>query len=140
MRFFILISSTLFLFVGCSGHAAVSPSQNSSLQSISPSTTSVSEGGKMQHALDNWLKNEWTPLTDSDTVKNTAIDSTSETVQSSPPLKTEESASDEESSFTLQHYVDKWERYHENQKKSQAGKEQEPSHIDVVKHMPVIGK
>jgi len=140
VRILALLSSTLLIFAGCSNHSNIAPSQNSALQSVSPSATSVSEGGKMQHALDNWLKNEWIPLTLSDTVADTAIASTRETPNPSPSLKSEESASKDEGSFTLQHYADKWERYHENQKKLEEKKVQETSHIDLVTHMPIIGK
>ncbi|MCK9371737.1 MAG: hypothetical protein M0P91_00955 [Sulfuricurvum sp.] len=140
MRFFILIASTLLLLAGCSGHSAVAPSQNSALQAISPSTTAVSEGGRMQHALDLWLKNEWAPLTGSGTPADAASVSAPEVSHSSVPLKTENSASQEEDTFTLQHYVDKWERYNENKKKQEESQKQEPSHIDVVKQIPIIGK
>lgn len=94
----------------------------------------------MQHALDNWLQNEWTPLTSSGTDADTGTAATPETLNPSASLKSEESVSNEESRFTLQHYVEKWERYNENKKKLKEGQKEEPSHIDVVQQMPIIGK
>ena len=49
---------------GCFANTVgVTPSQNTTLQAVSPSDTAASKGdGMMQHSLDKWLKEEWTPL------------------------------------------------------------------------------
>lgn len=42
--------------------------------------------------------------------------------------------------FTLQKYADKWKVYHENKEKMNVGKPKEPSHLEMMQSMPVIGK
>ena len=42
--------------------------------------------------------------------------------------------------FTLQKYADKWKVYQENKEKMNAGKPKDPSHIDMLNRMPLIGK
>lgn len=128
-----LLLATLF-FVGCATNATVSPSQNPSLQAVSPNTAASSEGGAMQRSLDTWLKEEWTPLTapaatkpKEDATKSVEVDSTA-------------SKAEDEKPFTLQSFADKWKVYHENEAKMKEGKPKEPSHIDAVNALPVIGK
>lgn len=62
--FSLALVSSLILITGCANREGVAPSQNSSLQTISPSTTAVAEGGAMQRSLDSWLKEEWAPMTE----------------------------------------------------------------------------
>ena len=132
-----LISSIIiatFLLSGCATNAAVSPSQNPSLQAVSPNTAATSQEGTMQRSLDTWLKEQWTPLatpkvaeTKKGAIKNTEGNSTASKVEDEKP-------------FTLQSFADKWKVYHENEAKMNEGKPKEASHIDAVNAMPVIGK
>ena len=126
------------LMVGCANREGVAPSQNASLHAVSPSTTSVSEGGSMQRSLDAWLKEEWSPMTkttevtSSTTTPDGKVVTTTKTVEIPEPADTEP--------FTLQKYADKWKVYHENKAKMMEGKPKEPSNIDLVNSLPVIGK
>lgn len=141
-----LIISSLLL-VGCATNAAISPSQNSSLNAVSPNTASSSKGGVMQNSLDSWLKEDWIPNTTVNapqsnatissngsgaTLQNNVANTESTVVQVNIP--------EDETPFTLQKYADKWKVYHENKEKMNEGKPKEPSHIDEVNALPVIGK
>jgi hypothetical protein len=46
----------------------------------------------------------------------------------------------DEASFTLQKYVDKWKVYNENKEKMNAGKPKTPSLLDDLDRMPAIGR
>lgn len=127
---FILFS---LLLAGCATNAAISPSQNPSLQAVSPNTSSASAGGAMQHSLDSWLKDEWIPQT---TEKNGGTVTNAE----GAAVSSATAVTKEEAPFTLQSYTDKWKVYHENQAKMKEGKPKEASHIDAVNALPVIGK
>ena len=135
MHFSSSIIIAAFVLAGCATNATVSPSQNPSLQAVSPNTAATSEGGVMQRSLDTWLKDEWTPLTTpkaaqqskEGTTKNTEVASTTSKVEDEKP-------------FTLQSFADKWKVYHENEAKMNEGKPKEASHIDAVNALPVIGK
>jgi len=62
MRHSLSLSIALLILSGCAAnHMGVTPSQNTNLQAIAPSSTAASKGGIMQHSLDSWLKEEWTP-------------------------------------------------------------------------------
>ncbi|MGA9046064.1 hypothetical protein [Sulfuricurvum sp.] len=126
------------LLVGCANHEGVAPSQNSSLNAVSPSTTATSEGGSMQRSLDAWLKEEWTPLT---TPANGA-NATSATAVSnvSEPSGTVTAQPEDNTPLTLQKYADKWKTYHENKEKMKEGKPKEASHIEMMQSLPVVGK
>ncbi len=133
-------ASLLFLY-GCSGHTLQdwaddtindkpvqreeeqpAPSQNPSLNAISPSVTATSKSdGAMQKNLDTWTEEEWTPKTEGNS-----------TVQ--------ETREDDNSSFTLQKYVDKAGVYLDEKEKEEAGKPKRPSHVEKMESMPVIGK
>ena len=179
MRHSLVLSITLLILSGCAANkTGVTPSQNSNLQAISPSTTAASEGGAMQRSLDNWLKEEWNPLMASEPTENTKrqsdgtiittktepttmsvtaqtadgkniekmtnatqITTTTQAPDGSVTTKTEIVPLDEDNTpFTLQKYVDKWKVYHENKAKMNEGKPKEPSHIEKMKSLPVIGK
>jgi len=134
------LASTL-LFSGCSGHALQdladetfndkpvktekkqpAPSQNPSLNAVSPSVTAASEGdGDMQKGLDTWTEEEWTPKTEGN---RTA----------------QEINEDDNSTFTLQKYVNKTGVYLDEKEKEKAGKPKQPSHVEKMESMPVIGK
>jgi len=47
---------------------------------------------------------------------------------------------EDNSSFGLQKYVDKWKMYHENKDKMNEGKAKEASNIENLEKLPVIGK
>jgi len=47
---------------------------------------------------------------------------------------------DDEASFTLQKYVDKWKVYNENKEKMNAGKPKTPSLLDDLNRMPAVGR
>lgn len=111
------------LLVGCATNSTVSPSQNSSLNAVSPNTASQSKGGAMQSSLDSWLKEDWMP--------NSVTPSSSDLIRGSIS---------NEKPFTLQSYADKWKAYHENKEKMDEGKPKEASHVETLQKMPVIGK
>ena len=135
LQFSLIISS--LLLVGCATNATVSPSQNSSLNSVSPNTASTSKGGAMQHSLDSWLKEDWIP----NSKTGTSTRSSSVPKATSPTsASTDTTVVTDEKPFTLQSYADKWKVYHENKEKMNEGKPKEASHIDVVNSLPVIGK
>ena len=129
--------STLLL-VGCANREGVAPSQNASLHSVSPSTTAVSEGGAMQRSLDAWLKEEWTPLTKTAKVTTTTKTPDGKVVTETKMVEVPEPVDSEP--FTLQKYADKWKVYHENKAKMMEGKPKEPSHIEMMGTLPVVGK
>ena len=93
------------------------PSQNRALNSISPSNNAEKKG-TLQNSLDSWLKDDWEP-----TQKETKKES----------LHVKE---DDNSSFKLQNYVDKWKRYSEKK----ASKPKKPSHVEMINSLPVIGR
>ncbi|MDP3466505.1 MAG: hypothetical protein Q8R86_12120 [Sulfuricurvum sp.] len=125
--------SLVTLISGCANREGVAPSQNTSLQAVSPSTTSVSEGGAIQRGLDSWLKEEWAPLTTTPSQKEGKA---TQAAVVTTPIVTEE----ENTSFGLQKYADKWKKYHENKEKLNEGKPKEASNIEALEHLPVIGK
>lgn len=141
---YLFTTLSALILSGCAANTTgVSPSQNSNLQAISPSSTAVSEGGAMQRSLDSWLKEEWVPLTTTPSQKegiNPQIKSENgeKSVQSAgvaAPVKEEDNTS-----YTLQKYADKWKMYQENKAKMNEGKPKEPSNIENLQKMPVIGK
>lgn len=140
MRHSLSLTLALFAFGGCANHAGVTPSQNPTLNALSPSTTAASEGGVMQHNLDGWLKEEWTPMTAEPSAKTT------KTITSTAPDGTvvtttvETAPEPEEGPITMQKFVDKWKTYHENQAKMNEGKPKEASHSEKIEELPVIGK
>lgn len=179
MRHSLALSLSLLMFGGCAAnHMGVTPSQNSNLQAISPSTTAVSQGGAMQRSLDSWLKEEWNPMMASEPTENTKkqsdgtvittkttptqmnvttqtpdgktvqkmtnatqITTTTKTPDGTVTTKTEIVPLDEDNTpFTLQKYVDKWKSYLEKKEKLKEGQPKEPSHIEKINSLPVIGK
>lgn len=178
-RFSLVAAAILTLAVsGCSNHADVSPSQNSSLQSIAPSSTIASKGGIMQRSLDKWLAEEWTPMmadeptvstkaqkdgtvvttktepttmrvstqtgdgkTIEKTTKATQITTTTKTADGTVTTTTEVVPLDEDNTpFTLQKYVDKWNAYLAKKEKMNEGKPKEPAHWEMLQTLPGIGK
>ena len=131
----LLISS--LLLVGCATNATVSPSQNSSLNTVSPNTAAASKGGMMQNSLDSWLKEDWIP---NSTTKAVTTSSSTPEGSSATSVSTDTTVVTDEKPFTLQSYADKWKVYHENKEKMNEGKPKEASTIDKIQAMPVIGK
>jgi len=125
--------SLITLMSGCANREGVAPSQNSSLQAVSPSTTSASSGGAMQKSLDSWLKEEWTPITTAPSQKEGK--DTQAAVMTTPAVQQEDNTS-----FTLQKYADKWKAYHESKAKMNEGKPKEASNVEKLESMPAIGK
>ncbi len=139
------------LLNGCSGHVlqdmvdgdtqdavTTPPSQNSALQSISPSTTASDaheEHRIMQKNTNAWLNGEWKMFTESNT-------SAAEEGQGDVGNKTDDTVrtADDINSSGLQYYVDKAGIYLENKKRHDANVSKEPSHVDKVNAMPGIGK
>jgi len=139
MRRTLTFSLSLLMLSGCAANRmGVTPSQNTDLQAISPSTTAASEGGAMQRSLDSWLKEEWTPMsTTAPAVKTTATASDGTVVTTTEQVLVEP---EDQTPFTLQKYADKWKVYHENKAKMNEGKPKEPSNIEKISNLPVIGK
>ena len=91
----------------------------------------------MQQNTNKWIKDEWEPLTDSNVTTNEEkkIEEVSTVTQSD-----QTSGDENNSSFTLQHYVDKASLYLENKEKHDANKTKVPSHVNKINTMPAIGK
>ncbi|MCX6073966.1 MAG: hypothetical protein NTY39_06565 [Campylobacterales bacterium] len=133
MKRSLLLSLTFLVFGGCAANTVgVTPSNNSALHTVSPSSTSVSKGGAMQKGLDGWLKEEWTPRSEPS--------SSTPLIQKSTAHENTKIQEEKNESFTLQHYADKWKMYHNNQEKMNEGKAKEPSAIEKLEKLPVIGK
>lgn len=139
MRHSLTLSIALLLFGGCAANTTgVTPSQNKNLNVVSPNSTVENEDGAMQRALDRWLKEEWTPLTEGEKVTTTKTMPDGKVVVEEKTI--EVSKADTNETFTLQKFVDKWKVYQENKEKMNAGKPKDPSHIDMLNRMPLIGK
>jgi len=160
--FSLLLTLLISLFYGCSGHTlqdlidgkqtktetqakqedkTATPSQNSALNAISPSTTASDKHVKyryIQKETNIWLENEWEPLTE----QNESVTKSNNTHKGSELDTQEQTIKDENNNtvFTLQHYVDKTERYFENKKKRDANKSSAPSHVEKINTLPAIGK
>ncbi|MBV5321454.1 MAG: hypothetical protein JZU62_07200 [Sulfuricurvum sp.] len=158
MRHSLTLSLALLIFGGCAANkTGVTPSQNTNLQAVSPSATATAEGGAMQRSLDSWLKEEWNPMTAAPAVSTkTAVDGTVVTTKTEGTqvittttapngtvvTKTEPVVQEAEdnSPITLQKYADKWKAYHDKKAAMKEGQLQEPSHVEKMKSLPVIGK
>lgn len=71
----------------------------------------------------------------------TQITTTMKAPDGTVTTKTEVVPLDEDNTpFTLQKYADKWKSYLEKKEKMNEGKPKEPSHIEKINGMPVIGK
>ena len=164
----LLILLTISLLQGCSGHALQDliddnnedsssekaslknetklppPSQNSALQSISPSITATDDHAEYRYIQQNtneWLEKEWDPLTETNASSVENGNSFSNNMHKSDSNKTNESLTNEgNTSSGLQYYVDKAGIYLDNKEKRDANKTKEPSHVDKVNAMPGIGK
>lgn len=93
----------------------VNPSQNSALNSVSPSNKGNNSDGMLQKNTDAFIEEDWTPTIE----KNSSIKAIND---------------DKQRPFKLQEYVDKAEIYIDAQKDD--GK---PSHKEEMDKLPVIG-
>jgi hypothetical protein len=139
------------LLTGCSGHvlqdivdgdskntAATPPSQNSALQSISPSQTASDDHEEhriMQKNTNEWINGEWKMFTESNT---SAIQKPQETTANGAVGAIQ--TADDINSSGLQYYVDKAALYMENKKIHEANRTKTPSHAEQIDAMPGIGK
>ena len=128
---------TFISLTGCSSTGSVAPSQNQSLNQVSPSGKQL-KAGYMQHSLDNWLKDEWEPTVQKDEtirkkyMKKKVVETSDANLSKKRAVVYEE---DQEKRFTLQEYVDKAEAY---QKAHPS--DYENSHAKKMESLPVIGK
>ncbi len=113
----ILLSSTLVFTL-----FAQAPSQNSALKSISPSGSQKNTPSAIQNSLDSWLRDDWEPAQKKNQEKEKSLH-----------VKEKEKNS---SSFKLQSYVNKWEKYN----KEKASEPKKPSHVEMINSLPAIGK
>jgi hypothetical protein len=125
MKTIIFISTMLLNALLC----AQTPSQNPQLNAISPSGTSKKSEGFMQNSLDTWLQNDWEPTQEK-------LDSEEKVLSTSIEKPLELNATQEESPFKLQTYVDKWKRYNKEREKAPKS----PSHVEKINALPAIGK
>lgn len=133
----------LLIFVGCASQNTPTPTQNKALNGVSNSTAAKKKSGWMQKNLDNWLENDWEKST-KDFDESLQKTKTASKIEEKPSknnanLKQQDQKSldnkkEEDSGFTLQHYVDKAAYYLEHKEKSN-----EPSHAEQLKKLPVIG-
>lgn len=179
MRHSLSLSIAAIIISGCAANnMGVTPSQNTNLQAIAPSSTIAAKGGIMQRSLDNWLKEEWNPTmateptqttqkqkdgtvittkteptkmsvstqtSDGKTVEKmthaTQITTTTKAPDGTVTTKTEIVPLDEDNTpFTLQKYVDKWNVYLEKQEKMKEGQPKEPANWEKLQKLPGIGK
>jgi len=133
-----LTISTVILLSACGGSTTPTPTKNSALSSVSP-TAATKEGSFMQHGLDSWLQEDWTPTVEKDpTIRKKYMKAEKQkSVSKSNTLKDKEInyIEDKERDFTLQEYVDKAGAYikaHEN--------DHTESNVKKMESMPVIGK
>ena len=160
-----VIILTISLFQGCSGHAlqdlidgesnndtssnqeasaqnrqrSVTPSENSALNSISP--TSTSDDKHQEHRFIEKSVKSWSSNSDKSDVK------TEQSVTESNITKYDNNTSseynstvDDNSSFTLQRYVDELGDYMDEKERRDANKTKAPSHTEKINAMPGIGK
>lgn len=114
MKNLILAISAIILLTSCSKVDGANPSQNKALNAVA-GKQEKEQSGFMQQALDNWVKEDWTP-----------------TVEKNETIK--KSNSNEERNFTLQEYADKIEAYTKEQNLTS-----QDSHTNKINSMPVIG-
>ena len=132
-----VISITLVSLLGCATGGSMTPSQNESLNAISPSGKQQ-KAGVMQHSLDSWLKNDWEPTVEKDEtirkkyMKEKVVETSKANGEKQTKVVYEE---DVNKGFTLQEYVDKAEAY---QKAHPS--DYEHSNVKKLENMPVIGK
>jgi hypothetical protein len=147
-----LTLSTVVFMSACGGSTGPTPTKNSALSSVSP-TSATKKGGLMQHSLDSWLEDDWTPTVEQDPTirkkymkpqkkeivsKSNTLETTKDaSVEHSAPSKEQEVTyvEDNNRDFTLQEYVDKAGAYMKAHKDDHT-----ESQVEKMSSMPVIGK
>jgi 16S rRNA C967 or C1407 C5-methylase (RsmB/RsmF family) len=151
---------TVVLLLGCGNSTGVAPSQNSALNSISP--TKAKSNGYIQEGLDSWLEEDWTPTVEKNeevrtkymekveieapkevtatqiTTKKELEENSSQKLSQKNSLEIQKEVKYVEKKDkypTLQEYLDKADAYFEAQER-----DLENSHIEKMKKMPVIGE
>lgn len=130
------------------------PSQNQSLNSISPAVKEKSNDGFLQKSYDKWEKEDWEPNTAPEPSAPETPDQSpaTQTVTAEPTeAPTPATVSNEEASvtatqtennasktFKMQDYVDKWGLYIER-KEQKEGNTTTPSNVEKLDTMPAIG-
>lgn len=121
---------------GCGTGSRVAPSQNSALNSISNSN-GKEKAGYMQHMMDEWLSNDWTPTISKDKdiqEKYMRRDGSTKVVYKDGREEIKYVEKDDKP-FTLQEFVDKavaYRKAHPN--------DYEHSNVKKLEAMPIIGK
>lgn len=129
----IIITLPLAFFIGCSSNAPkVAPSENSSVNSVSPSGVK-NKSGFMQKSLESFIKDDWTPTLSKD--KN--IQKKYMKVDENNTSKEAEKnyVEDKDRSFTLQEYADKISAYTKAKPANHIN-----SNVTKLNALPVIGK
>ena len=161
----VVITLTISLFQGCSGHAlqdlidgesndntssnqeasiqnnqrSVTPSQNSALNSISP--TSTSDDKHKEHRYIEKSINSWDINSNKSDVKiEKSVTESNVTKYEDNTSSEYNSTIDDNSSFTLQYYVDALGDYIDEKERRDANKTKAPSHTEKINAMPGIGK
>lgn len=121
-------------FLGCSTHLGDTPSQNSAINTISP-TNSSKKDGVMQKSLDGWLKKDWTPTVQKDEKIKSKYMEPKKVVTKKDSKEKVKYVEKRNSKFTLQEYVDKAGAYMRAKPN-----DYNSSHVHKMESMPVIGK
>ena len=149
----IKIVLTITLFLGCSGHFLqdlvdgktsdnssskdhnAAPSSNSALNSISPTSTFDDRHEDERYTLNTWKEES------NSTKQKIKTDVTESNISHDQPSSTDElnSSDDDNSSFTLQHYVDELGTYLDEKEQHDENKTKVPSHHEKLESMPGIG-
>ncbi len=129
-----LVASTTLL--------AVTPSQNSALQAVSPLSSEKEQPGFMQQQLDNWFEKDWEPAQNPSKSEsaNSSLKAETPDINETNNTFVEPKPSDEADSFKLQHYVEKWKKYNEAKEQEREGQPPKAYLNDRMETMPVIGK
>ncbi len=155
MKKLLLLIPVAFMLNSCSQVDGANPSQNKALNAVAGKLEK--EPALMQNLLDEWLKNEWTPIVSGATaptgqtevkiVPNKDGSAKLVEVQTGVVLKelTKEQTlqqedvqskyKEEDRNFTLQEYIDKMAVYNNTHPSDEKN-----SHVTKINSMPVIGK
>ena len=133
----ITIGITMASLLGCASGGSVAPSQNESLNKVSPSGKDT-KTGIMQSTMEKWFEEDWDPTVKQDQeiqkkyMKEKHITTHDKDGNVVEKVVYEE---DKERNFTLQEYVDKaaaYQRAHPS--------DYEHSNVKKLESLPVIGK
>jgi len=161
----VIITLTISLFQGCSGHAlqdlidgeshdntssnqeasiqnrqrTVTPSENSALNSISPTSTSHDKHQEPRY-IEKSINSSDINSKKSDVTIEKSVTESNVTKYEDNTSSEYNSTVDDNSSFTLQHYVDELGDYMDEKERRDANKTKAPSHTEKINAMPGIGK